>query len=88
MTAARMPTVIKAGGVEQLRDLVNLQLPGIKVEPLTVAPRQIPYHSGFTYFQLEKSPENWAHLEKSGGLALHFSGDIPNLNLQLWAIKE
>ena len=88
MTAARIPSVIKVAGVEQLRDLVNLQLPGIKVEPLTVAPRQIAYHSGFTYFQLEKKPENWALLEKSGGVAFHFSGDIPNLDIQLWAIKE
>ena len=86
--AARMPTVIKAGGVEQLRDLVNLQLPGIQLEPLTVAPSQIPYHSGFTYFQLEKTSENWAHLKKSGGVAFHFSGDIPELDVQLWAIRD
>lgn len=85
--SARMPTVIKAGGVEQLRELVNLQLPGIELVPLPVAPRQIPYNAGFTYFQLEKTPENWAHLKRSGGIAFHFSGEVPGLELELWAVK-
>lgn len=86
--ARRMPEVIKAGGVEQLRDLVNLQLPGIRLEPLTVAPSQIPYQSGYTYFQLEKTSENWAHLNRSGGVAFHFSGEIPDLDVELWAIRD
>ena len=73
--------------MEQLRELVNLQLPGIELIPLPVAPRQIPYNAGFTYFQLEKTPENWAHLKRSGGIAFHFSGEVPGLELELWAVK-
>lgn len=84
---SRMPTVIKAGGVEQLRELVNLQLPGIEMLPLPVAPRQIPFNAGFTYFQLEKTPEHWAQLKSSGGIAFHFSGEVPGLELELWAVK-
>lgn len=83
----RMPTVIKAGGVEQLRELVNLQLPGIELLPLPVAPRQIPINAGYTYFQLEKTPEHWAQLKSSGGIAFHFSGEVPGLELELWAVK-
>lgn len=85
--ANQIPTLVKAGGVEQLRELVNLQLPGIQLIPLPVAPRQIPYSSGYTYFQLEKTPERWAHLQKSGGFAFHFSGEVPGLELELWAVK-
>ncbi len=83
----RLPASVKAGGVEQLRELVNLQLPGINLVPQPVAPRQVPYSSGCTYFQLEKSPEHWAQLKKSGGIAFHFSGEIPGLELELWAVK-
>lgn len=83
----RLPSSVKAGGVEQLRELVNLQLPGISLVPQPVAPRQVPYTSGSTYFQLEKSPEHWAQLKKSGGIAFHFSGDMPGLELELWAVK-
>lgn len=83
----RLPSSVKAGGVEQLRELVNLQLPGISLIPQPVAPRQVPYASGSSYFQLEKTPEHWAQLKKSGGIAFHFSGDIPGLELELWAVK-
>ena len=39
---ARFPTQVKIGPVERIRDLVNLQLPGVTMRPLPVAPRQIP----------------------------------------------
>lgn len=86
--ASRVPSAVKVGGVEQLRELVNLQLPGIRLVAMPMAPRQIPYNAGYTYFQLEKSAENWSHLRKSGGFAFHFSGEIPGLQLEFWAIKE
>lgn len=81
------PSVVKAGGVELLSELVNLQLPGISLIPQPVAPRQVPYSSGCTYFQLEKTPEHWQQLKKSGGIAFHFSGEVPGLELELWAVK-
>ncbi|MEY4750582.1 MAG: type secretion system baseplate subunit TssK [Pseudomonadota bacterium] len=85
---ARFPTQVKIGPAERLRDLVNLQLPGVGLRPLPVAPRQIPYHAGFTYFELEtRGSELWKQLETSGGLAMHIAGDFPGLALELWAIR-
>ena len=83
----RFPSQVKVGPVEKIRDLVNLALPGIALNALSVAPRQIPYHAGFTYFELDKSGEMWALLERTGGLAMHIAGDFPKLSLELWAIK-
>ena len=85
---SRFPTQVKIGPAERLRDLVNLQLPGITLRPLPVAPRQIPYHAGFTYFELEtRGNELWKQLETSGGLAMHIAGDFPGLELGFWAIR-
>ena len=42
----RFPSQVKIGPVERIGDLVNLQLPGIPLNPLPVAPRQIPFHAG------------------------------------------
>ena len=81
------PTQIKIGPVEQIRQLVNLQLPGIAIRPLPVAPRQIPYHAGFNYFELDKNSELWKQLKTSGGFALHAAGEFPGLELEFWAIK-
>ena len=81
------PTQVKIGAVEQIRDMVNLQLPGIRVRPLPVAPRQIPYHAGFAYFELERQGEYWQQLASSGGFAIHVGGEFPGLELEFWAIK-
>ncbi|WP_035058380.1 type VI secretion system baseplate subunit TssK [Andreprevotia chitinilytica] len=84
----RFPAQLKMGAVERIRDLVLLQLPGIALRLLPVAPRQLPYHAGYTYFELEKSGEFWKQLEKSGGLALHVAGDFPGLTMEFWAVRE
>lgn len=77
----------KIGSVEHIRDLVNLQLPGIGLLPLPVAPRQIPYHAGSTYYELDRGSEHWKQLMHSGGFAFHVAGDFPGLNLAFWAIR-
>ncbi|MCQ3031376.1 type VI secretion system baseplate subunit TssK [Pseudomonas syringae] len=77
----------KVGSVEHIRDLVNLQLPGIGLLPLPVAPRQIPYHTGSTYYELDRGSEHWKQLMNSGGFAFHVAGDFPGLNLAFWAIR-
>lgn len=84
----RFPAQVKLGPAERIRDLVMLQLPGITLGALPVAPRQIPFHAGFAYFELERGGELWAQLEKSGALALHVGGDFPGLELECWAIKS
>lgn len=83
----RFPSQVKIGPVERIRDLVNLQLPGIPLHSMPVAPRQIPYHAGFNYFELERGGELWGQLERSGGLAMHIAGEFPGLELEFWGIK-
>ncbi|MCE9687192.1 type VI secretion system baseplate subunit TssK [Shewanella sp. AS16] len=83
-----LPARLKIGPVEHIRELVNNQLPGIAVSSLPVAPRQVPYHAGFHYFQLDKTGIYWERLVNSGGIALHLSGNYPGLKLELWAIKS
>jgi len=82
-----LPARLKIGPVEHIRELVNNQLPGIAVSGLPVAPRQVPYHAGYHYFQLDKSSLYGQRLANSGAWALHLSGNYPGLKLELWAIK-
>jgi len=83
-----LPPQVKIGPVEKIRDLVNLQLPGVGLRVLSVAPRQIPYNAGYCYFELDKSSEYWKLLETSGGCAIHIGGEFPGIELELWAIKR
>lgn len=85
---ARFPAQVKIGPVERIRDLVHLQLPGVAVRALPVAPRQIPYSAGHVYFELDKSGEFWKQLERTGALALHLAGDFPGLTMEFWALRD
>jgi type VI secretion system protein ImpJ len=82
------PAKVKIGAVEKIRDLVNLQLPGIGLRPLPVAPRQLPFHAGYTYFELDKSSEYWKPMLTSPGFALHVPNEFPGLQMQFWAIRK
>lgn len=84
---SHFPQQVKVGSVEHIRDLVNLQLPGIALLSLPVAPRQIPFHAGSTYFELDRGSEHWKQLKNSGGFAFHIAGQFPGLNLAFWAIR-
>jgi type VI secretion system protein ImpJ len=84
----RFASQSKFGPVDRIRDLVNLQLPGIALRLLPVAPRQLPFHAGFHYFELDRGSELWRQLEKNPGFALHVAGDLPGLELELWAIRR
>jgi type VI secretion system protein ImpJ len=84
----RFPSQVKIGPVERIRDLVNLQLPGIALQALPVAPRQIPFNTGYNYFELDSAGELWKQFERSGGIALHVAGDFPGLALEFWAIRR
>ncbi|MCF6232413.1 MAG: type VI secretion system baseplate subunit TssK [Rhodobacteraceae bacterium] len=78
----------KIGPVEEIRQLVNSALPGITLRPLPVAPRQIPYHAGVVYFEMDPESPYWAKMTTSGGIAVHVSGQYPGLKMELWAIRN
>lgn len=77
----------KISSPEKIRNMVSVQIPGIPLRALMVAPRQLPYHSGFSYFELDKSGLAWTEMAAAGAVALHVSGSFPDLNMQLWAIR-
>lgn len=85
---SHLPGQIKIGPVERIRQLVNAAMPGIPIKALPVAPRQIPYHSGFTYFELDHGSDFWKELKTSGGFAVHVSGDFPGLEFEFWTIRQ
>jgi type VI secretion system protein ImpJ len=84
----RFPAQLKIGPVERIRDLVTLQLPGVPVIPLPVVPRQIPYHAGFAYFELDQASDLWDQLKTAGGVAVHVAGEFPGLSMEFWAIRS
>ncbi len=84
----QLPAQIKIGPVEQIRDLVNLQLPGVPITSLPVAPRDLPFFRDAVYFELNQSAELWQRLPNSAAFAFHVSGDYPGLYMEFWAVRD
>jgi type VI secretion system protein ImpJ len=90
---SRFPREAQMGPRDHIRGLVDAQLPGIVLRPLPVAPRQIPYHAGCTYFELDKTRrpndpvDYWKEMEAARMIVMHVAGDFPELHLQMWAIR-
>ncbi|MBA57181.1 MAG: type VI secretion system baseplate subunit TssK [Pseudomonadales bacterium] len=82
------PAQVKIAPVERIREFISAQLPGIGLQALPVAPRQIPYHAGFTYFELDRSSDLWKMMQSSGGFAIHLGGNFPGLTMELWTIRD
>lgn len=85
---SHLPAQMKIGPVEHIRQLVNVGIPGIPIKALPVVPRQIPFHSGYTYFELERNTPLWKELNNTGGFAMHVGGDFPGIELEFWAIRH
>jgi len=83
----RFPSHVTIAAVEQMKDFVTSALPGIPVRVLPVAPRQIPFYGGASYFELERNSPHWQAMHNSAAFGIFVSGDFPNLRLELWAIK-
>ncbi len=84
----RFPSQLRIGPAEKISDLVRSGLRGVPVHPVPVAPRQIPYHAGFAYFELDQTDELWDQLKNSGGVAMHVAGEFPSLAMEFWAIRS
>ena len=81
------PNQVKIGAVEHIRELVNEAGHGIGLRALPTAPGEIESAAGAACFELDRGSPHWQQLQSSNGFAIHVSGDVPNLRLELWAIR-
>ncbi|MES0871395.1 type VI secretion system baseplate subunit TssK [Pseudovibrio sp. SCP19] len=86
--AKSFPAQTKVSSIERIRELIHLHLPGVVLQRLPSPPRQLPYHAGFSYFQLDANSAGWQYIENASGFAFHIAGEFADLQLQFWAIRN
>ena len=82
------PAQVKIGPADQIQNLINAALPGVRLRALPVAPRQIRYVAGTSYFECDRASPLWRQIATSRCIAVHVTGDFPELVLELWALKS
>ena len=80
------PRQATIGPVEDFQDLW-MSPSRASAHAVPVAPPQIPYHTGMSYFDLDRSSQYWKKLPKSTGLAIGLTGDF-GLEIECWAIRD
>ncbi|CAA0096785.1 Uncharacterised protein [BD1-7 clade bacterium] len=78
----------KVSAIETIRDIIMASLPGINLKLLPYNPRELPYHDGYIFYELDRSSNAWQSLKGSTGFAIHIAGNIPGIKLQFWAVQR
>jgi type VI secretion system protein ImpJ len=84
----QFPELCKIGPNTRMNEIVQTNLPGISLVHMPTPPRQIRALSDHVYFYLEKNSPLWPEFSNASSMGLHFAGDWPDLQLDLWAIQE
>lgn len=78
---------LKLSSVDNISHIVRLALSGIPLIQLAVAPHQLPFHAGYSYFKVDTNAEAYNAMNGATGFAIHISGQIPGLKMEFWAIR-
>jgi type VI secretion system protein ImpJ len=84
----QFPALCKVGPNTKMNEIVQTHLPGIELVHMPTPPRQIRAISDHVYFYLDKASALWPEFSVASAIGLHFAGDWPGLELDLWAIVE
>jgi type VI secretion system protein ImpJ len=84
----QFPQLFKVGPNTKMNEIVNAHLPGVPLVHLPTPPPQIRAITDHVYFYLDRKSQLWPEFSTAGSIAMHFSGEWPELELELWAIME
>ena len=85
---AQFPHLFKVGPNTKMNEIVHAHLPGVNLIHLPTPPPQIRAITDHVYFYLDRTSPLWPEFSIASSIGMHFSGDWPELELELWAVLE
>jgi type VI secretion system protein ImpJ len=82
------PQLFKVGPNTKMNEIVHAHLPGVPLVHLPTPPPHIRAITDHVYFYLDRKSALWPDFSTAGSIGMHFSGDWPELELELWAVME
>ena len=83
-----LPNQIKIAPLSEIKDMVSRGVSGLSVRTLPTAPRQIPYHANYIYFEIDQNNLYWDAILQSNSLCIHMSAQYQDLRMELWSIHS
>jgi type VI secretion system protein ImpJ len=84
----QFPNLLKVGPNTRMNEIVHANLPGVPLVHMPTSPPQIRAITDHVYFYFDKTSPLWPEFSVAASIGMHFSGDWPELELELWAIIE
>ena len=84
----QLPHFLKVGPNTKMNEIVHAHLPGINLVHLPTPPPQIRAISDHVYFYFDRTSPLWPEFSVASAIGMHFAGDWPELQMELWAIRE
>lgn len=84
----QFPALCKVGPNTRMAQIVDNNLPGLDLVHMPTPPRQIRAVTSHVYFNIDKRSALWREFSTAPAIGLHFAGDWPELELEMWAIME
>jgi type VI secretion system protein ImpJ len=85
---SQLPHLFKIGPNTKMNEIVHAHLPGVPLVHLPTPPPQIRAITDHVYFFVDKKSPLWPEFSTASSIGMHFSGDWPELELELWAVME
>ena len=82
------PNQMKIGPVEQIAQLVNIALPGIPIRACRWCRASCPTARARCISSWNAAGRSGNNFPTSGAIALHLAGNFPQIEMELWAIKD
>jgi type VI secretion system protein ImpJ len=84
----QFPQLFKVGPNTKMNEIVHAHLPGVPLIHLPTPPPQIRAITDHVYFYMDRKSPLWPEFSTATSIGMHFSGDWPELQLELWAVME
>src|SRR5579863_10122743 len=83
-----LPAFLKIGPNTKMNEIVHAHLPGVNLVHLPTPPPAIRAITDHVYFYLDRASPLWPEFSVASAIGLHFAGDWPDLQMELWAVRE
>ena len=82
------PRQVSMGAVGEIASIVGAADRSIRIRPLAHPPQELPRMNGWLYLDVDKSTPAWGGVAKARDIAIHHAARFPELQIQLWAIRD
>jgi type VI secretion system protein ImpJ len=85
---ASFPRQVSIGSINDIKGIVTSADRSVRIRPLAHPPQELPRMAGWLYLELDTASEAWAGVQRSRSIAIHHAARFPELQIQLWAIRD